>query len=96
MCRIVDRQNATGDLQAIGRVDVQTGDLLWRFSVHPQQLDDQVWLVTRRDPNHSFFHPDTGAEIRLDLQTIFYLCPRQTSSQIPVEQTFLPVMLTII
>ncbi|TNN88742.1 hypothetical protein EYF80_001074 [Liparis tanakae] len=44
--------HASGDLQAIGRVDVQAGDLLWSFSICPQQLDDQLCLVARRDPDH--------------------------------------------
>lgn len=50
--------NASGDLQAIGRVDIQAGDLLWRFSIHPQQLDNQLCLVARRDPNHPVFNSE--------------------------------------
>lgn len=53
---------ATGDLQAIGRVYVQTGNLLWRFSIYPQQLDDQLCLVAGRDPNIPVLHPETEIE----------------------------------
>lgn len=47
------------DLQAVCRVNVQTGDLLRRFPINPQQLDDQFCLIARRDPHHPIFHPET-------------------------------------
>lgn len=53
------QRHACGDLQAICRVDVQTGDLLRQFSINPQKLDDQLRLVARRNPHHPILHPET-------------------------------------
>lgn len=50
--------HASRDLQAVGGVYVQTGDLLGRFSIYPQQLDDQLCLVARRGSNHPVLHPE--------------------------------------
>ena len=74
---LTDRQtdcHASGDLQAVGRVQVQTGDLLWRFSIYPQKLDDQLRLVARRDPDHSVLHPEMNINVRIEPCMAFLQC----------------------
>lgn len=66
-------RHASGDLQAIGRVDVQAGDLLWRFSICPQQLDNQLCLVARRDPNHPVLHPEADIKKRSLEYCVIYI-----------------------
>lgn len=55
--------HASWDLQAIGRVYIQASDLLRRFSIYPQELDDQLCLVAGRDPMHPVLHPETDTEV---------------------------------
>lgn len=55
-CRLRDAHGCA-DLQAVGGVEGQAGDLLRRLPAHPHQLDHQLHLVARRLLQRGAPHP---------------------------------------